>query len=97
MKTKFWVWLAGCIPCAAGVFSDPVALEAGGETIDVEVGHAAPWAADVDGDGVRDLLVGQFGGGKVLFFRNAGTNAKPKLEKGVFVKGGPKEAAVPYG
>jgi hypothetical protein len=79
------------------MFEDPVALEAGGKVIDVNTGHAAPWVADVDGDGVRDLLVGQFGGGKVLFFKNSGTDEKPKLEKGVFVKAGGVDATVPYG
>ena len=39
----------------------PVRLTSGGEPIDVTVGHAAPYVMDVDGDGVRDLLVGEFG------------------------------------
>lgn len=39
----------------------PVALQAGGELIDAVVGHAAPHMFDVDGDGLRDLLVGEFG------------------------------------
>ena len=97
MKVHFWAWLAGCVPCVAGGLANPVALKAGGETIDVATGHAAPWVADIDGDGVRDLLVGQFSGGKLLFFRNSGTNEKPKLEKGVFVKAGGKDVTVPYG
>jgi len=41
----------------------PVRLSAGGEPIDVTVGHAAPLMLDVDGDGLRDLLVGEFGTG----------------------------------
>jgi hypothetical protein len=41
----------------------PVRLSAGGEPIDVTVGHAAPLMIDVDGDGLRDLLVGEFGTG----------------------------------
>lgn len=40
-----------------------IRLEAGGAPIDVTVGHAAPYVMDVDGDGVRDLLVGEFGTG----------------------------------
>ena len=39
----------------------PVRLVAGGEPIDVTVGHAAPLMIDMDGDGLRDLLVGEFG------------------------------------
>ena len=42
-------------------FKSPVRLTSGGEPIDVTVGHAAPYVMDVDGDGVRDLLVGEFG------------------------------------
>ena len=41
----------------------PVRLEAGGIPIDVAIGHAAPHVMDFDGDGVRDLLVGEFGTG----------------------------------
>ena len=39
----------------------PVRVMAGGQPIDVTVGHAAPYVMDVDGDGVKDLLVGEFG------------------------------------
>ena len=41
----------------------PVRLSAGGGPIDVSVGHAAPLMIDMDGDGLRDLLVGEFGTG----------------------------------
>ncbi|MGE4632865.1 MAG: hypothetical protein AAEJ47_07500 [Planctomycetota bacterium] len=41
----------------------PVRLEANGVPIDVTIGHAAPYVIDFDGDGVRDLLVGEFGKG----------------------------------
>lgn len=43
------------------VFAPPVRLEANGVPIDVTIGHAAPYVIDFDGDGVRDLLVGEFG------------------------------------
>ena len=46
------------------VFAPPVRLEADGVPIDVAVGHAAPYLIDFDGDGVRDLLVGEFGKGE---------------------------------
>lgn len=41
-----------------------VRIEADGAPIDVSVGHAAPYVIDFDGDGVRDLLVGEFGEGR---------------------------------
>ena len=42
---------------------EPVRLEAAGKPIDTEIGHAAPFVCDFDGDGLKDLLVGQFGDG----------------------------------
>ena len=56
----------------------PVRIEAAGKPIDTDVGHAAPFVCDFDGDGVQDLLVGQFGEGILRIYRNEGTNAKPK-------------------
>jgi hypothetical protein len=42
-------------------FAPPVPLTAAGEVIDVTTGHAAPNIHDFDGDGIQDLLVGEFG------------------------------------
>ena len=39
----------------------PVRITANGAPIDVTTGHAAPYFIDFDGDGVRDLLVGEYG------------------------------------
>ena len=75
----------------------PVRLEAGSKPIDTEIGHAAPFVGDFDGDGVRDLLVGQFGGGVLWVFRNEGTNDRPKLAAGVKFKDGAKDGTVPTG
>jgi len=82
---------------ASDELAPPVRLEAAGKAIDTEVGHAAPFACDFDGDGVQDLLVGQFGGGLLWIYRNEGTNAEPKLAAGVKFKDGAKEGTVPYG
>ena len=75
----------------------PVRLEARGKPIDTEVGHAAPFVYDWDGDGVQDLLVGQFGGGALWVFHNEGTNVQPRLAAGVKFKQGAKDGTVPSG
>ena len=75
----------------------PVRLEADGKPIDTEIGHAAPCVADFDGDGVQDLLVGQFGQGILWIYRNEGTNAEPKLAAGVKFKEGTEDGRVPSG
>jgi hypothetical protein len=75
----------------------PVRLLAAGKPIDTDVGHAAPFVCDFDGDGVKDLLVGQFGDGVLWVFRNLGTDANPKYAAGVKFKDGGKDGRVPTG
>src|SRR5436305_11680393 len=93
--------LLGLAPPAAGDQSSellpPVRLEAAGKPIDTAIGHAAPFVADFDGDGVPDLLVGQFGGGLLKIYRNVGTAAAPKLAAGVTFQAGGKDGTVPTG
>ena len=75
----------------------PVRLEAAGKPIDTDIGHAAPFVCDFDGDGVKDLLVGQFGGGILWIYLNEGTNSQPKLTAGVKFKDGKEDGRVPSG
>ena len=58
---------------SAAEFRVPVRLTAESEAVRVESpGYAAPCWADIDGDGKKDLLVGQFAGGKIHFCKNLG-------------------------
>ena len=82
---------------AAVPFGPPVRIEAAGKPIDTEVGHAAPFVGDFDGDGVDDLLVGQFGSGILWIYRNEGTNGRPKLAAGEKFKEGRDDGRVPTG
>ena len=75
----------------------PVRLEAAGKPIDTDIGHAAPFVCDFDGDGVKDLLVGQFGQGLLWIYRNEGTKAEPRLAAGVKFKEGADDGRVPSG
>jgi hypothetical protein len=83
----------GAALCRAAEFERPVRLKAGGVAIRVESpGYAAPCWADVDGDGKKDLLVGQFNQGKIRVFRNLGEG---KLAEGVWLQAGGQVAEVP--
>ncbi|MHC4512198.1 MAG: FG-GAP repeat domain-containing protein [Planctomycetota bacterium] len=97
-KTALPVCLAAGV-VAAPVFSQapqfeaPVRLKAAGEYIKTESpGFAAPCWADVDGDGKKDLVVGQFAGGKMKIYRNLGDG---KLAKGEWLKAEGEIAEVP--
>ena len=79
LGTTLFLCLAMASWGRSGELAPPVRLEAGGQPIDV-AGFAAPFVADVDGDGLRDLLVGQDEGGKLRIYLNRGTNRRPKFE-----------------
>jgi hypothetical protein len=79
--------------CWAAEFQPPVLLKVNGEAARVESpGFAAPCWADIDGDGKKDLLVGQFNGGKIKVYRNLGDG---KLAAGAWLQAGGKVAEVP--
>ena len=93
--------LTGLVPMEnVGLAPDleqPVRLEAAGKPIDTDIGHAAPFVCDFDGDKVKDLLVGQFGKGILWIYHNEGTNSQPKLAAGAKFKQGTEDGRVPSG
>ena len=78
-------------------FHPPFRVMAQDMPIDVEVGHAAPLVTDFDGDNVDDLLVGQFGGGKLRIYRNIGTPESPEFGGFAWFKASGKVGDVPAG
>lgn len=85
--------LTGVGTCVAADFEPPQRMEGGGVAIRVESpGYAAPCWADVDGDGLKDLLVGQFNRGKIHVFKNLGNG---KLDTGKWLEAEGKVAEVP--
>ena len=88
--------IAANAPAPKSERAAPVQVQAEGKPIDItEVGHAAPFHADFDGDGKRDLLVGQFGGGKLRVYKNTGTEAEPKFANYEYFKAGADLGTVP--
>jgi hypothetical protein len=81
---------------ATGIFHVPQRLSAAGLVIDSGAawGHSGPWVEDVDGDGRRDLVVGDFSG-LFRFYRNEGTNPKPSYAAPVNLQAGGTDAKVP--
>ena len=63
-----------------GELAAPIKILAAGKPIDVTIGHAAPFVADLKGDGTLSLLVGQFGEGKLAIYPNVGTKTKPRFD-----------------
>ena len=59
----------------------PEFVKSGGKRIDVDGGHAAPFLADVDGDGKQDLLVGQYIDGRLRVYANMGDRRRPRFGK----------------
>jgi hypothetical protein len=66
---------------AVPALAEPVRIAADGRPIAADNGHAAPCVHDVDRDGKKDLLVGQFGGGTCRVYRNVGTNSAPVFKE----------------
>lgn len=79
-----------------GLFHAPARLAAADGVIDhgASLGHCGPWIEDVDGDSAKDLVIGDFSGG-FLLYRNLGTNRAPKYAKGVKMRAGGVDAQVP--
>ncbi len=92
---------------AQGTLENPFRLESDGKRIDVTTGHAAPYLIDFDGDGVRDLLVGEFGDGSMEFqgtsysrgrlrlYRNIGSESDPQYDGFEWFMAGGEIAQVP--
>lgn len=102
MKPTMTLWLACgltgalALPAAGAgtvAFEKPVRLKGGGEYARVESpGYAAPCFQDIDGDGKKDLLVGQFKDGKIRVYLGLGGE---RFARGEWLKAEGKVAQVP--
>ena len=81
-------------PClGAAEFQKPTRMEAAGKPVRVESpGFAAPCWQDVDGDGHKDLLVGQFRKGKIMVYKG---DASGNLAAGEWLEAAGEVAEIP--
>src|SRR6516165_7319665 len=102
----WWCILAGILAAADPVGNDlapPVQVRAGGQPINVDMGHAAPFVAVrgltppglPEGDGQMVLLVGQFGEGKLRLYPNIGTLSEPKFDRFEWFQAGGQVVSLP--
>jgi hypothetical protein len=77
-------------------FAPPVRIEADGKPIDhgAAWGHCGPTLHDLDGDGLADLVVGDFSG-RFTVYKNVGTKLEPRFASGVLLKADGEQAHVP--
>lgn len=70
-------------------------IEADGKPIVLSIGHAAPFVIDYDGDGIKDLVAGEFDDGRARIYLNTGTNKAPKFKNFTYLQAGGEDAKVP--
>jgi hypothetical protein len=91
----------GTMACAAPddgpKLAPPVQIQAAGKPISVDIGHAAPFLADIDGSGKPVLLVGQFGQGKLRIYANKGTAQQPRFDEFSWFQAGGDDGKIPSG
>lgn len=77
-------------------FAAPFKVQAGGGDLTVEL-ISDPFMVDWDGDGLNDLIVGQFTGGKIRFYPNTGTNQNPAFSGYTFLQADGADITTTYG
>ena len=91
--------LAFGLLCAAEAaeFQPGVKIEADGKPIHFEFGQLVPSAVDWNGDGKKDLLVGEFEEGKIRLYLNQGTDNAPVFKSFTYLQAGGEHISLPSG
>ena len=78
------------------IFDTPYYLQCAGSNIDVQY-YGAPCVADWDGDGLKDLITGQFYYGNIRFYKNEGTNESPVFNSFAYLQANGVNITMGYG
>ena len=78
-------------------FSSPFFVQANGTDLIVSASIPDPCVVDWDGDGLKDLVIGQFSTGKIRFYPNSGTNENPVFTTYTFIQAGGIDITMSYG
>lgn len=77
-------------------FAAPFKIQANGSDLTVSL-ISDPFMVDWDGDGLNDLIVGQFTEGKIRFYPNSGTNESPVFTAYTYLQADGVDITTTYG
>lgn len=93
MLLCFTTLVVGEIP----TYNNSIVLKFNGEPMNTEYGHNSPCVVDWNGDGKKDLLVGEFHSQKLKYYENIGENENPKFGEGVYMQADGEDITVKAG
>jgi hypothetical protein len=99
MLVVFGLGVFGAVAATAAmpVLKDGVKITAGGKPIDAEIGHLVPCVLDWNGDGKKDLIVGQFQKGLIRLYFNEGADNAPVFKESSYLQAGGAQISLPAG
>ncbi len=93
--TAILVLVSGVL-LAAPSFGPFTWVEDSGNRIDVGY-YGAPCVVDWDGDGLKDLILGQFSSGNIRFYQNIDSNDSPIFTGYRYIQSDGANITLPYG
>lgn len=98
MKTVFlFLLLAASGLAYTPDYLSPMMVMDGSNPITLSIGHANPLVTDWNGDGLKDLIVGQYSGGKLRYYQNSDSNDSPVFSGYVFMQADGSDISVSSG